>query len=133
MPALLTGFALAFARGFGEYGSVVFIAGNQPMKTEIVPLIINSKLRSARSCQGATVVAALMLVSFLSTAVVDQCTPTVGVGLPGSLREETMRTKDGFHGSTDGFRGTGDGPRSQGKHQVHRLTRAGAFLGQPWR
>src|SRR6478735_2846922 len=43
-PALITGFALAFARGIGEYGSVVFIAGNQPMKTEITPLVVLSKL-----------------------------------------------------------------------------------------
>ena len=64
MPALLTGFALAFARGFGEYGSVVFIAGNQPLRTEIVPLIINAKYEQ-HDVQGATVVAALMLlVSF---------------------------------------------------------------------
>jgi len=44
LPALLTGFALAFARGIGEYGSVVFIAGNMPMKTEIAPLLIRTKL-----------------------------------------------------------------------------------------
>ena len=44
MPAALTGFALAFARAIGEYGSVVFIAGNMPMKTEITPLIIMTKL-----------------------------------------------------------------------------------------
>ena len=43
-PALLTGFALAFARAIGEYGSVVFISGNMPMKTEIVPLLIITKL-----------------------------------------------------------------------------------------
>jgi sulfate transport system permease protein len=44
LPALLTGFALAFARGVGEYGSVIFIAGNQPFKTEIAPLMIISRL-----------------------------------------------------------------------------------------
>ena len=65
MPALLTGFALAFARGFGEYGSVVFIAGNKPLQTEIAPLIINAKYEQ-HDVQGATVVAALMLlVSFV--------------------------------------------------------------------
>src|SRR5207302_7900217 len=42
-PAIVTGFALAFARGLGEYGSVVFMAGNQPMKTEIAPLAIMTK------------------------------------------------------------------------------------------
>ena len=44
LPALLTGFALAFARALGEYGSVVFISGNMPMKTEITPLLIITKL-----------------------------------------------------------------------------------------
>ena len=44
MPALLTGFTMAFARGVGEYGSVIFIAGNLPMKTEITPLLIVIKL-----------------------------------------------------------------------------------------
>ena len=44
LPALLTGFALAFARALGEYGSVVFISGNMPMKTEIAPLLIVTKL-----------------------------------------------------------------------------------------
>ena len=44
LPAWLTGFALAFARGVGEYGSVIFIAGNMPMKTEILPLLIMVKL-----------------------------------------------------------------------------------------
>ena len=43
LPALLSGFSLAFARGLGEYGSVVFIAGNMPMKTEIAPLMIIDK------------------------------------------------------------------------------------------
>jgi sulfate/thiosulfate transport system permease protein len=64
-PALLTGFALAFARAVGEYGSVVFIAGNMPMKTEIVPLLIITKLEQY-DYAGATAVALVMLVvSFL--------------------------------------------------------------------
>jgi len=64
-PALLTGFALAFARAVGEYGSVVFIAGNMPMKTEIVPLLIITKLEQY-DYSGATAVALVMLVvSFL--------------------------------------------------------------------
>ncbi len=71
LPALLTGFALAFARGFGEYGSVVFIAGNKPLETEIVPLIINSKL-DQHDFQGATVVAAVMLlISFLLLLLIN--------------------------------------------------------------
>ena len=64
-PALLTGFALAFARAIGEYGSVVFISGNMPMKTEIVPLLIITKLEQY-DYAGATAVAMVMLIaSFL--------------------------------------------------------------------
>jgi sulfate transport system permease protein len=61
-PALLTGFALAFARAIGEYGSVVFISGNMPMKTEIVPLLIITKLEQY-DYAGATAVAVVMLVA----------------------------------------------------------------------
>jgi sulfate/thiosulfate transport system permease protein len=61
-PALLTGFALAFARAIGEYGSVVFISGNMPMKTEIVPLLIITKLEQY-DYTGATAVALVMLVA----------------------------------------------------------------------
>jgi sulfate transport system permease protein len=60
-PALLTGFTLAFARAVGEYGSVVFISGNMPMKTEIVPLLIITKLEQY-DYAGATAVAVVMLV-----------------------------------------------------------------------
>jgi sulfate transport system permease protein len=60
-PALLTGFALAFARALGEYGSVVFIAGNMPMKTEIVPLLIITKLEQF-DYAGATAIAMVMLI-----------------------------------------------------------------------
>lgn len=64
-PALLTGFALAFARAVGEYGSVIFIAGNMPMVSEITPLIIITKLEQY-DYTGATAVAVVMLViSFL--------------------------------------------------------------------
>lgn len=61
IPALLTGFALAFARAVGEYGSVVFIAGNMPMKTEITPLLIITKLEQY-DYAGATALAVVMLV-----------------------------------------------------------------------
>jgi len=61
IPPLLTGFALAFARGIGEYGSVVFISGNMPMKTEIVPLLIVTKLEQF-DYPGATAIAVSMLV-----------------------------------------------------------------------
>ena len=60
-PALLTGFALAFARGVGEYGSVIFIAGNQPFKTEIAPLMIISRLEEY-DYAGATTIAVVMLI-----------------------------------------------------------------------
>jgi sulfate/thiosulfate transport system permease protein len=60
-PALITGFALAFARAVGEYGSVIFIAGNMPMVSEITPLIIITKLEQY-DYAGATAVAAVMLV-----------------------------------------------------------------------
>ncbi|MEA4924647.1 MAG: sulfate ABC transporter permease subunit CysT [Syntrophomonadaceae bacterium] len=61
MPAILTGFSLAFARALGEYGSVVFIAGNMPMLTEITPLLIRTKLEQY-DYAGATAIAALMLI-----------------------------------------------------------------------
>lgn len=61
-PAMLTGFALAFARALGEYGSVVFISGNMPMKTEIVPLLIITKLEQY-DYRGATAIAVVMLVA----------------------------------------------------------------------
>lgn len=60
-PALLTGFAMAFARAVGEYGSVIFIAGNMPMRTEITPLLIVTKLEQY-DYAGATALAVVMLV-----------------------------------------------------------------------
>jgi sulfate transport system permease protein len=60
-PALLTGFALAFARAVGEYGSVIFIAGNMPMKSEIAPLLIVTKLEQY-DYAGASAIAVVMLV-----------------------------------------------------------------------
>jgi sulfate transport system permease protein len=70
-PAVLTGFALAFARGVGEYGSVVFISGNMPYRTEIAPLLIITKLEQY-DYAGATAIAAVMLVaSFLLLLVIN--------------------------------------------------------------
>jgi sulfate transport system permease protein len=70
-PALLTGFAMAFARGMGEYGSVIFIAGNMPMISEITPLIIIGKLEQY-DYAGATAVATVMLgISFLLLLVIN--------------------------------------------------------------
>jgi sulfate transport system permease protein len=62
VPALLTGFALALARGLGEYGSVVFISGNMPMKTEITPVLIMMRLEEY-DYAGATAIAVVMLVA----------------------------------------------------------------------
>lgn len=70
-PALLTGFTLAFARAVGEYGSVIFIAGNMPMVSEIAPLIIITKLEQY-DYAGATAIAAVMLVvSFILLLLIN--------------------------------------------------------------
>jgi sulfate transport system permease protein len=70
-PALVTGFALAFARATGEYGSIVFISGNMPMKTEIAPLVIITKLEQY-DYAGATAVAVVMLaISFTLLLVIN--------------------------------------------------------------
>lgn len=61
-PALLTGFALAFARGVGEYGSVIFISGNMPGKTEIAPLLIVTQLEQY-AYDGATAIATVMMIA----------------------------------------------------------------------
>jgi sulfate transport system permease protein len=71
LPALATGFALAFARAVGEYGSVIFIAGNMPMVSEITPLLIITKLEQY-DYAGATALAVVMLViSFLLLLVIN--------------------------------------------------------------
>jgi sulfate transport system permease protein len=71
LPALLTGFALAFARAVGEYGSVIFIAGNMPFVSEITPLMIITKLEQY-DYAGATAIAAVMLVlSFVMLLVIN--------------------------------------------------------------
>ncbi len=62
LPALLSGFTLAFARALGEYGSVVFISGNMPLRTEIVPLLIITKLEQY-DYAGATAIASVMLMA----------------------------------------------------------------------
>jgi sulfate/thiosulfate transport system permease protein len=64
LPALLTGFALAFARALGEYGSVVFIAGNMPMKTEITPLLIITKLEQYNYAEAASIAVVTLAASF---------------------------------------------------------------------
>lgn len=64
-PAILTGFALAFARALGEYGSVVFISGNMPMKTEIVPLLIVTKLEQFDYAGAAAIASVMLIFSFI--------------------------------------------------------------------
>ena len=70
-PALLTGFALAFARAVGEYGSVVFISGNMPMRTEITPLIIMTKLEQYDYAGATAVAVVLLLISFVLLLLVN--------------------------------------------------------------
>jgi sulfate transport system permease protein len=66
---VLTGFALSFARALGEYGSVVFISGNMPMRTEIAPLLIVTKLEQY-DYAGATAIAAVMLAASFAMLLV---------------------------------------------------------------
>ena len=64
LPALITGFALAFARGIGEYGSVVFVSGNMPYKTEIAPILIVARLEEFAYGEAAAIAVVLLLISF---------------------------------------------------------------------
>ncbi len=71
LPALLTGFALAFARALGEYGSVVFISGNMPMRTEITPLLIMTKLEQYDYAGASAIAAVMLIVSFIMLFVIN--------------------------------------------------------------
>jgi sulfate transport system permease protein len=71
MPALLTGIALAFARAVGEYGSVIFIAGNMPMKSEIAPLLIVSKLEQFDYAGAAAIAVVMLAISFLMLLILN--------------------------------------------------------------
>ena len=71
-PAMLTGFALAFARAVSEYGSVIFIAGNRPLVSEIVPLLIVTRLEQFDYPGAALLGAAMLLLSFVLLAVVNR-------------------------------------------------------------
>ncbi len=70
-PALLAGFGLAFARGIGEYGSVVFIAGNIPYKTQIAPLLIMAKLEQYKYSDATAIALVLLLISFLLMLLIN--------------------------------------------------------------
>jgi len=70
-PAILTGFALAFARAVGEYGSVIFISGNMPMKTEITPLLIVTKLEQYDTAGATAIAIAMLIVSFILLLLIN--------------------------------------------------------------
>ena len=69
LPALISGFTLAFARGVGEYGSVVFISGNIPYETEIAPLLIMSKLQEFDYASATSIALTLLLLAFVILSV----------------------------------------------------------------
>jgi sulfate transport system permease protein len=71
IPALLTGFALAFARSLGEYGSVVFIAGNMPLKTEISALLIITKLEQYDIAGATAIAAGMLIISFILLLLIN--------------------------------------------------------------
>lgn len=71
LPALLTGFSLAFARAIGEYGSVVFISGNMPMKTEILSLLIVAKLENYDYAGATALGASMLVISFVILLVIN--------------------------------------------------------------
>jgi sulfate transport system permease protein len=71
LPALVTGFALAFARAVGEYGSVVFISGNMPFETEIAPVLIVARLEEFAYREATAIAVVLLLVSFVLLAVIN--------------------------------------------------------------
>jgi sulfate transport system permease protein len=72
LPAALTGFALAFARALGEYGSVVFISGNMPLRTEIAPLLIMTRLEQYDYAGAAAIAVVLLSVSFLLLLAINR-------------------------------------------------------------
>jgi sulfate/thiosulfate transport system permease protein len=71
LPALITGSALAFSRALGEYGSVIFIAGNIPLVSEIVPLVIMTKLEQFQYAEAAVVAVAMLLLSFAMMFIIN--------------------------------------------------------------
>ncbi|WP_337270025.1 sulfate ABC transporter permease subunit CysT [Oryzifoliimicrobium ureilyticus] len=71
LPAVLTGFALAFARGVGEYGSVIFIAGNLPFKSEIAPLLIVIKLEEYNYAAATGIAAVMLILSFAMLLIIN--------------------------------------------------------------
>ena len=70
-PALVTGFALAFARGVGEYGSVVFVSGNMPYKTEIAPILIVARLEEFAYGEATAIAVVLLVISFVMLVLIN--------------------------------------------------------------
>ena len=71
LPAIVTGFALAFARGIGEYGSVIFVSGNMPFKTEIAPVLIVAALEAFKYADAAAIAVVLLCISFSLLIVIN--------------------------------------------------------------
>ncbi|MFM2298104.1 MAG: sulfate transporter permease subunit CysT, partial [Verrucomicrobiota bacterium] len=71
LPAMITGFTMALARAIGEYGSVIFISGNLPMKTEILPLLIVAQLEQYNVPAASVIAAAMLIVSFTLLLVIN--------------------------------------------------------------
>jgi sulfate transport system permease protein len=99
LPAAITGFTLAFARGVGEYGSVIFIAGNMPMRTEIAPLLIATKLEEY-DYAGATAIALVMLLAsfaflFTINALQRWSSRQEGADIPQATPLRPVLTADG--------------------------------------
>ena len=83
-PALIAGFTMAFARSIGEYGSVVFIAGNTPYKTEITPLMIMAKLQEFDYASATSIALVMLLISFVIlfvNAVIQSFTSKIVSGI----------------------------------------------------
>ena len=91
LPALLTGFALSFARALGEYGSVVFISGNMPMRTEIASLLIISKLEQYDVPGAAAIATVMLLASFLLLLVINALQWWAGRKLRGARYDPALQ------------------------------------------
>ena len=71
LPALITGFALSLARGLGEYGSVVFVSGNMPFKTEIAPVLIVARLEEFAYAEATAIAVVLLVISFAMLVLIN--------------------------------------------------------------
>lgn len=71
LPALITGFALAFARGIGEYGAVVFVSGNMPFRTEIAPILIVARLEEFNYSEATAIAVVLLVISFAMLVLIN--------------------------------------------------------------